>query len=156
MNDGIGIATRRDVQIQNVRVERVYDNIKGGHADCVQIQQGVGQLRVDRFTCTTERQGIFLGDHDGPIGSVDLRASISTARPGQHLFWQTSPTLSRRARGRAARHRGDFKAWAPFGYWVYPQRDGRTYTGVVQQSAGTRSCRETVSACGSWARGSAA
>ena len=35
VNDGIVIATGRNVQIENVRVERAYDNIKGGHADCI-------------------------------------------------------------------------------------------------------------------------
>jgi hypothetical protein len=27
----------------------------------------------------------------------------------------------------------DHAAWASFGYWVYPQRDGRTYTGSIDR-----------------------
>ena len=77
VSDGFGVATRRNVQIQNVRVERAYDDLKNAHADCVQIQRGVGQLRMDRFTCSTERQGIFLGDHDGPIGRASCRERVS-------------------------------------------------------------------------------
>ena len=83
LGDGIAIATQRAVQIQNVRVERAHDNIKGAHADCVQVQQGVGRLRMDRFTCSTERQGVFLGDHDGPDREVDLRRVNLYGAPGK-------------------------------------------------------------------------
>jgi hypothetical protein len=128
--DGIAIATGRDVQIQNVRVERAHEGIKDAHADCVQVQQGVKQLRIDNFTCTTELQGIFLGDHTGPIAGVDLRRVNVYGAPGRHLLWQTTPTypvsLSDVWLGIA---RG-YRPWAPFGYWVYPQRDGRTMGGA--------------------------
>jgi hypothetical protein len=133
VNDGIGVATARDVQIENIRVERAHDDIKGGHADCLQIQQGVGDLRVDGFTCTTERQGIFLGDHDGPIASVDLRRVDLYGAPGKHLLWQTTPTYTVAMSDVRLGIATDFSAWAPFGYWVYPQRDGRTYAGRINK-----------------------
>ena len=59
VNDGIVTATSRNLQIQNVRVERAYDMIKNGHADCMQSQVGVGHLRVDRFTCSTTAAGLL-------------------------------------------------------------------------------------------------
>ena len=125
--DGIGIATSRNVQIQNVRVEHAYDGIKGAHPDCVQLQQGVGHLRMDRFTCTSDLQGIFLGDHDGAIRSADLRRINMYGAPGKHLFWQTTPTYSVTL--------SDVwlampSPWASFGYWVYPQADGRVWDGT--------------------------
>jgi hypothetical protein len=128
--DGFGIATGRNVQIQNVRVERAYDNLKNAHADCVQIQQGVGHLRMDRFTCSTQRQGIFLGDHDGAIRSADLRNVNMYAAGGDHLFWQTYPSFPVSIANMWLETQPGFTPWGSFGYWVYPQVDGRTYTGV--------------------------
>jgi hypothetical protein len=134
VNDGLGIATGRNVQIENVRVERVYDMIKDGHADCVQIQQGVGNLRMDRFTCSTQRQGIFLGDHTGPIRSADLRHVNMYAAGGKHLFFQTTGTYPVALSDVWLAIAPGYTQWASFGYWVYPQRDGRTYDGRVDRS----------------------
>ena len=132
--DGFGIATGRNVQIQNVRVERAYDNLKNAHADCVQIQQGVGHLRMDRFTCSTQRQGIFLGDHDGAIRSADLRrVDLYGAAPGGHLLWQTNPSYPVVVTDMRLGIAADFTSWVPFGYWVYPQKDGRTYGGQIDR-----------------------
>ena len=134
VNDGIAIATQRDVQIENVRIERVYDEIKGGHADCIQVQRGVGSLRIDRFTCSTQRQGIFLGDESGPVSSVELRNVSISAAGGNYLLWQTHPSYSVVLHNVWLSIVPGFMAHAPFGYWVYPQRDGRTYTGVIDPS----------------------
>lgn len=134
VNDGIAIATGRDVQIENVRVERAYDDIKGGHADCLQVQAGVGQLRVDRFTCTTERQGIFLADETGPIEGVELRRVNVAAAGGNHLFWQAHASHRVLLRNVWLSIAPGFHPQAPFGYWVYPQKDGRTYEGEVDRS----------------------
>ena len=132
--DGVAIATGRTVQIQNVRVERAHDEIKGAHADCVQVQAGVGHLRMDRFSCVTERQGIFLDDQGGPIGGADLRRLTLVAAGGQHLLWQTRPASAVSLRDVWLGIAQGFKAWAPFGYWVYPQRDGRTYLGSFNRA----------------------
>ena len=102
--DGIGIATGRNVQIQNVRVERAYDNVKNAHADCVQIQQGVGHLRMDGFTCTTERQGIFLGDHDGADSQRRPPSRQMYGAPGQAPALADDAELRPRRVRRLARH----------------------------------------------------
>ena len=133
LGDGIAIATQRTVQIQNVRVERAHDNVKGAHADCVQVQQGVGRLRMDRFTCSTERQGVFLGDHDGPIASVDLRRVNLNGAPGKHLLWQSTPSFPLDLSDVELGIAPGSHPWAPFGFWVYPQQDGRTYSGGVDR-----------------------
>jgi hypothetical protein len=118
VSDGIALSTQRTVQLENVRVERVRDGIKGGHADCIQPQAGVGTLRVDRFTCTTERQGIFLNDAPGRIGPVDLRNVDLHGAPGKHLFFQAQASAGP---VRLASVWLDTPTpWAPFGYWVYP------------------------------------
>jgi hypothetical protein len=131
--DGIAIGTARNVQIENVRVERAYDDVKDAHADCVQVQRGVGDLRLDRFTCSTGRQGIFLGDHGGPIRSAALRRVDIYGAPGKHLLWQTTPSYPVVVSDVRLGIAPDFKAWAPFGFWVYPQRDGRTYAGQIDR-----------------------
>jgi hypothetical protein len=111
-----------------VYIERVYDNIKNGHSDCIQIQQGVGDFRVDKLTCSTGRHGIFLGDHNGPIRSADLRRVNMYSAGGGALFFQTNPfypvALSDFWLGVAP----GFTA-GPFGYWVYPAQDGITWDG---------------------------
>lgn len=140
VNDGIVTATRRNLQIQNVRVERAYDMIKNGHADCIQVQAGVGQLRVDRFTCSTQRQGFFLGNHDGPIASATFRNTNMYSAYGSHLFWQTHPSFPVTISGLWLAVAPGFTTKYPFGFWVYPQKDGRTYLGNV-----TRKRRAVVS-----------
>ena len=136
--DGLGIATGRNVQIQNVRVERVHDGIKGAHSDCVQIQQGVGHLRMDGFTCATDRQGIFLGDHDGAIRSADLRRVNMYGTPGKHLFWQTNPTYPVALTNFWLAIGSGYQPWAPFGYWPYPQQDGLTWDGRIDLNRRTQ------------------
>ena len=126
--DGIGVATGRNVQIENVRVERVYE-IKGAHPDCIQIQQGVGALRVDGFTCKTALQGIFLGDHDGPIRSADLRHVNMYGTQGKYMFFQTNPTYPVALSDFWLAIGSGYTQWASFGYWVYPQENGQTWDG---------------------------
>jgi hypothetical protein len=134
VNDGIAIATGRNVQIQNVRVERARDEIKGGHADCLQVQQGVGHLRMDGFTCTTGRQGIFLGDDTWPpTTSADLRRVNIDAAGGKHLLFQIRPAHPVALRDVWLGVAPGFTPWAPFGYWVFPQKDGRTLAGTYDR-----------------------
>jgi hypothetical protein len=131
--DGIAIATARNLQIENVRVARVHNDLKGAHADCVQVQAGVGQLRIDGFTCTTELQGVFLGDHGGAIAGVDLRRMNLVGAPGKHLLWQSTPSYPVNISDVRLAIAAEYRAWAPFGFWVYPQQDGRTSAGAVDR-----------------------
>ena len=131
VNDGIVTATGRNLQIQNVRVERAYDRIKNGHADCFQSQLGVGHLRVDRFTCSTTRQGFFLGNHDGPIASANLRHTNMYSAYGYHLLWQSYATLPITISDVWMAVAPGSSTQYSFGFWVYPQVDGKdAYTGT--------------------------
>jgi Bacterial Ig domain len=128
--DGIALATPRHVQLENVRIERV-TAIKDAHPDCIQTQQGVGSLRVDRFSCASDLQGIFLRDDIYPIGASDFRHVNITGAPGKHLFWQTTPkqpiTLTD-----VWLHTDS--PWGPFGWWVYPNTEGLTWDGKTDMS----------------------
>jgi Big-like domain-containing protein len=128
--DGIALATPRNIQIQNVRIESV-TALKGAHPDCIQTQQGAGAIRIDRFTCTTQLQGIFLRDDLYAIGPSDFRHVNITGNPGGHLLWQQTP--------RQPISLTDFwldtgQPWAPFGWWVYPQQDGKTWDGKIDMT----------------------
>ena len=128
--DGIALATPRNIQIENVRIEGVAA-FKGAHPDCLQTQAGAGAIRIDRFTCTTQLQGIFLRDDIHPIGPSDFRHVNITGRPGQHLLWQQTP--------RQPISLTDFwlhtdAPWATFGWWMYPQQDGRTWDGRIDMT----------------------
>jgi hypothetical protein len=123
--DGIAVATPRNIQIENVRVERTYA-IKGAHPDCFQTQAGAGAIRFDRFTCSTELQGIFLRDDTYAIGSSDFRHVNITGTPGRVLFWQTTPRASI-SLSEVWLHTDS--PWGPFPWWVYPSTDGKTWDG---------------------------
>jgi hypothetical protein len=123
--DGIAVATPRNIQIENVRVERTYA-LKGAHPDCFQTQAGAGAIRFDRFTCSTELQGIFLRDDTYAIGSSDFRHVNITGTPGRVLFWQTTPKASI-SLSEVWLHTDS--PWGPFPWWVYPSTDGKTWDG---------------------------
>ena len=78
LSEGIQIdAPNAIVQIQNVRVTGIHArdqvNFSDNHPDLIQPFGGVRELRVDRFTGSTDSQGIFLRAAYAPIGKVDLR-----------------------------------------------------------------------------------
>jgi len=126
-HDGIVTASpQTTLQIENVRIDSVR-TMDSAHPDCVQTQAGLGRLRVDRFTCTTELQGFFLKVEDGNrVGACDIRNVNITGAPGKHLFVQTTPDIPVAL---ANVWLYSPKPWAPFGFLVYPQADGRTYLG---------------------------
>lgn len=127
VGDGIGLAAPQAiVQVQNVRVEGVVA-IGGEHPDCVQSQEGVGGLRVDRFTCRTQLQGFFLGDHDGPIGRVDIRNANIVGAGGRYLFWQTTAAAGPISLANVWLQAND-PAWTDFGKWVWPNRNAEGQT----------------------------
>ena len=128
--DGIALATPRNVQIENVRIERT-TALKGAHPDCVQTQAGVGALRIDRLTCSSDLQGILLRDDVYPIGPSDFRHVNITGAPGKVLFWQTTP---RQPINLADVWLHSDSPWGPFGWWVYPNTEGKTWTGGTDMS----------------------
>ena len=128
--DGVALATPRHVQLQNVRIERV-TALKDAHPDCIQTQQGVGALRVDRFSCSSDLQGIFLRDDLYPIGPSEFRHMNITGAPGKHLFWQTTPKQSIRLT-EVWLHTD--APWGPFGWWVYPNTEGKTWDGKTDMT----------------------
>jgi hypothetical protein len=128
--DGIALATPRNVQIENVRIERT-TALKGAHPDCVQTQAGVGALRIDRLTCSSDLQGILLRDDVYPIGPSDFRHVNITGAPGKVLFWQTTP---RQPISLTEVWLHTDSPWGPFGWWVYPNTEGKTWTGGTDMS----------------------
>jgi hypothetical protein len=93
LSEGINIAAPLAVvQIVNCRIEQVHARDEVGfsdnHPDLIQPWGGVRELRVDRFTGSSDYQGITLAPDYGPIGSVRLShvnlVGLPTAR---YLFW---------------------------------------------------------------------
>lgn len=104
LRDAMGINTGHvppqhgaTVVLQNVRLEaHTFDAF---HGDCVQIWGppgvgsgyvgGMGQLRIDRLTCSTDLQAIFL--HNGAPGQLlegaDIRR-VNMQGPGGYLFFK--------------------------------------------------------------------
>lgn len=89
-----------DVVLQNIRSTTAYSG--GTHADNIQLwgpgsgwlYGGVKNLLIDRFTGLTEYQGIFLGNHDGPLAGGDLRnvEVVGSNDSAEHLIWKTYRT----------------------------------------------------------------
>lgn len=97
LSEGINInAPKATVQLQNIRVDRLQARDEVGfsdnHPDLVQSWAGPAELRVDRFSGTTDYQGIFLAP--GAFGSspsrrFDLRrVNIATTATARYLLWQ--------------------------------------------------------------------
>ena len=140
-HDGIvTLAPEATLQVENVRIESVRTR-DAGHADCLQTQAGLGNLRVDRLTCTTELQGFFLNVENGNrVGLADIRNTDIVGAPGKYMFFQATPVIPV-VLSNVWLHTD--KPWAPFGFLVYPQKDGRTYTGEYEPTR-----RSVVSADG--------
>lgn len=75
--DGVAInAPLATVQIQNVRVEKLfggYDTALHNHSDLIQPWGGVKELRVDRFTGSSNYQGFQINEDLGAIGKVTIK-----------------------------------------------------------------------------------
>lgn len=127
-HDGIVTASpQTTLQVENVRIEGVR-TLDDNHPDCLQTQAGLGRLRVDRFTCDTELQGFFLKIEGGnAVGPVDIRNTNVTGVPGKYFFVQESSDIPVRL-SNVWIH--TLRPWAPFGFLVYPQADGRTFSGT--------------------------
>jgi hypothetical protein len=129
-HDGIvTLAPEATLQVENIRIEEVRTR-NGDHADCLQTQAGLGSLRVDRLTCTTELQGFFLNVENGhPVGLSDIRNTDIVGAPGKYMFFQATPVIPV-VLSNVWLHTD--KPWAPFGFLVYPQKNGRTYAGEYE------------------------
>jgi hypothetical protein len=84
--EGIQNYSRRAiVQVENCRFDRL-DGKGVYHSDLFQFAVGRG-LRVDRFTGSSNVQGVFLEDMTGHV-SID-RTNIVADSGGEYLFWQS-------------------------------------------------------------------
>ena len=102
LSEGINIsAALARVQLLNVAIGTPLVGSKAAnHADCLQTWNGPVSLKVDRFTCTTGYQGMFLNPHDISTASVvandwELRnVEIVGTAPAKYILWVTAPPAS--------------------------------------------------------------
>lgn len=94
--DGIAIAAPEAiVQLQNLRIVNLvggYDRPLHNHSDVVQPWGGVGELRIDRLTGSSNYQGLFLKRDLGPVGPVIIQNTNLYYQPaapneGGHMLW---------------------------------------------------------------------
>src|SRR5919197_2210166 len=98
LSEGIDVnAPEAIVQLENVRVERLHARDEAGfsdsHPDLIQSWAGPAELRVDRFTGTTDYQGFYLAPQE--LGGrsqprrIDLRrVNVETTASARYLLWQ--------------------------------------------------------------------
>lgn len=96
ISEGIQIdAPEATVQLQNIRIDHVHarDQVtfKDNHPDLVQTWGNVRELRIDRFTGSTDYQGfLFKADYNNADGHGAVfvsRVNISADPTGRYLFW---------------------------------------------------------------------
>lgn len=96
ISEGIQIdAPEATVQLQNIRIDHVHArdqvNFKDNHPDLVQTWGNVRELRIDRFTGSTDYQGfLFKADYNNADGHGAVfvsRANIAADPTGRYLFW---------------------------------------------------------------------
>jgi hypothetical protein len=144
--DGIAIsAPQATIQLENLRVTGLHGGFSGFHADVVQPWGGVGDLRIDRLTGSSDYQGLTLQQDLGAIGSAELShvdltaASPATIDGGGHMLWLTSGSSSCSA--------------FPMTFasvYVKP-RSGRTMPNSVWPQKNTpTACRENGADFGTW------
>jgi hypothetical protein len=67
-------APRTIIQLENIRATGIVFNTQTRwHSDLIQPGGGCRELRVDRFTGSSQFQGFYLAQDKGPIGKLDLR-----------------------------------------------------------------------------------
>jgi hypothetical protein len=84
------------IQIQNVRIEHIHArdqvNFTDNHPDLIQVIAGPKELRVDKFTGSSDYQGIFIKPETtySPAGKVTLkRVNVIGDPTARYLFWTT-------------------------------------------------------------------
>jgi hypothetical protein len=123
LSDGIATsAPNATIQLQNIRIDNV-QAFGSEHPDCVQAQAGLGRLRVDRLTCRSTLQGIFLSDEAGYVGSADIRRVNITGTTGSNLFWQRSMGIAVSFSDVWLNPPASYAT----GYMTYPNVSGLTY-----------------------------
>jgi hypothetical protein len=90
LSEGIQIQSpSADVQIENVRITGVHARDQMGytdnHPDCVQ-PLAVKNLRIDRFTCSSDAQAFYFDNRDGALGGVDIRRTNVWGTFNNHPF----------------------------------------------------------------------
>jgi Putative Ig domain len=94
--DGIDTsAPQATLQVENVRIVNAHTTTTD-HPDCLQTQAGLGALRVDHFTCSTQLQGFFLKDESSTVchlGPCEIDNANIVGAPGKYLFWQDTPDI---------------------------------------------------------------
>jgi hypothetical protein len=102
VSEGIQIsAPKATVQLENVRIVGIHArdevHFTDNHPDLVQPWGGVRLLRIDRFSGSSDYQGLFLESDLAPIGRVDVRhADIVGTATAHCLLWLDAPVTLRR------------------------------------------------------------
>jgi hypothetical protein len=132
LSEGIQIAAPASIiQLQNIRINHIHARDQGGHSDnhpdLVQTWGGYGELRMDRFSGTTDYQGIFLKVDTGiPPGGAHLKNVNVVGDPtGTQLFWShytpgASGITLENFWVQPAQPRPDPQTWRSLNYSVFP------------------------------------
>ena len=142
-SDGVAVsAPQAVVQLQNMRVVGLRGGEDGFHSDLVQSWGGAKELRIDRFTGSSNYQGLQIGPDLGTTGRADVsRVNMSSSAgpldPGGYMVWLTRGSESCETTP-AAMHdvyvnpRGD----RPLGRSVWPPQDSSLPCRVRLSGAG--------------------
>jgi hypothetical protein len=86
-----GFAPQATLQLENCRFDHLHTTGAALHSDLVQWNDG-GDLRINRFTGSSEYQGIFRANHSGmaTISAANLVGLPGSADPSPRLLWQGS------------------------------------------------------------------
>lgn len=93
LSEGIQIAAPNTiVQLQNIRINHIHArdqvNFDDNHPDLIQPYGGYGELRIDKFTGSTDYQGFYLRSSYDPIGTTTIkRTNINGDPTARQLFW---------------------------------------------------------------------
>lgn len=94
ISEGIQIdAPAATIQLQNIGIfnmrARDQVNFSDNHPDLVQTYGNVAELRIDRFTGTSDYQGLFFkADYNGPHGAIHIsRTNIIGEPTARQLIW---------------------------------------------------------------------
>ena len=93
ISEGIQIdAENAIVQLQNIRIDNIHARDQVGftdnHPDLIQTYGNVRELRVDRFTGSSDYQGVLLkADYNGAHGTVTIRRMNIIGLPTARYLW---------------------------------------------------------------------